>query len=71
MYTSAAPVPLVTTVKALPDAPPEFAVVTEVPAVPPSAELAVPPAGAVGVTAVDGADDGPGPTPLVATTVKV
>ena len=36
-----APVPLLSKVNALPEAPPEFAAVTEVPAVPPSAELEI------------------------------
>jgi hypothetical protein len=57
-------------VKALPDPPPEFAVVTDVPATPPSAEfeVAVP---LIGVIAVEGADAGPVPTLLAAVTVNV
>jgi hypothetical protein len=61
---------LLNTVNGLPDAPPEFAAVTEVPAVPPSAELdfAMP---LIGVTGDDAADAGPVPTLFVAVTVKV
>jgi hypothetical protein len=57
-------------VNAVPEAPPEFALVTDVPAVPPSAELAVA-MPLVGVTAVEGADAGPVPIALAAVTVNV
>src|SRR5665213_2090788 len=69
-YTSAAPAPLFTTLNGLPEVPPEFAAVTEVPAAPPSAVLDDPPplAGVTGVDAVEGAD---APTALVAVTVNV
>ena len=55
---------------AVPEAPPEFAAVTDVPDVPPSAELdfTLP---LSGVTGADGADAGPVPTLLVAVTVNV
>jgi hypothetical protein len=61
---------LVNTVNALPEAPPEFAAVTDVPDVPPSAEFdfTLP---LSGVTGVDGADDRLVPTLLVAVTVNV
>src|SRR5665213_72967 len=67
---SAAPLPLLTTVNAFPEAPPELATVSEVPDAPPSAvfDTSVP---AVGVTALDAADAGPVPALFVAVTVKV
>jgi hypothetical protein len=61
---------LLNTVKAVPEPPPEFAAVTDVPEVPPSAELdfKLP---LSGVTGAEGVDDGPVPTLFVAVTVNV
>jgi hypothetical protein len=68
-YTNAAPVPRLTLVNASPDPPPEFDVVTVVPAVPPSALGA--PGTANGVTPADADDAAPVPIAFVAVTVNV
>src|SRR5665213_1543967 len=69
-YTSAAPAPLFTTLNGLPEVPPEFAAVTDVPAVPPSAVLDEPPP-LTGVTGVDGVEGAEAPTLFVAVTLNV
>ena len=53
---------------ALPDVPPEFAVVIAVPFVPPSNEFESSSVDCDGVVAVTGSDAGPGPVELLATT---